>query len=391
MINHNDSMNRSNYIKYFSEFDNLLHQDNKYYNKYLKYKQKYLSLKIQIGGENTLKEFITNNNELIKAFFLKEAGLRRFPMEVKTLFENGYIVTCIIEDDKIKGDKKIKLTIMKDDNIYIFFIGENYPFDTDNYYIHKKNGSILSYNGIKSPGITFLTIIEELNKIEDDSDYKELPKIFIASTGSRNGKKEFDPDFPSEYLHSQGEMLDCTNEENFKDIRDIFIKGYCRSILCDLQTIYPDIDIDEIKMIIGPSIIHNQIFLNIFCLYLKYKILLENIDNKHFENNLDFLTDLVTYLINLWLSRNIKNILEKKFHSLNFDFSEMFRNIHKGLDITKIFKVAYDAVKNGDYTLTDGMLVEEIEKFTELIKFGRLNDVIMRIQDEFPIKTKSNI
>jgi hypothetical protein len=44
--NHPDSMIRSNYIRYFPEFDELLPQENKYYNKYLKYKQKYLSLKI---------------------------------------------------------------------------------------------------------------------------------------------------------------------------------------------------------------------------------------------------------------------------------------------------------------------------------------------------------
>jgi hypothetical protein len=72
-----------------------------------------------------------------------------------------------------------------------------------------------------------------------------LPKIFTASTGKRNEIKEFDVDFPSKFLHSQGHLLSCTDEQN---ISNIFVKGYCRSILCDLQTIYPEIDIDELKM-----------------------------------------------------------------------------------------------------------------------------------------------
>ena len=45
---HADTMIRSNYIRYFSVLNRLLPDDNSYYEKYLKYKTKYLHLKKNI-------------------------------------------------------------------------------------------------------------------------------------------------------------------------------------------------------------------------------------------------------------------------------------------------------------------------------------------------------
>ena len=45
--------------------------------------------------------------------------------------------------------------------------------------------------------------------------------------------------------------------------------------------------------------------------------------------------------------------------------------------------------KKGDYSLE--ILVDDIEKFTELIKSNRLDDEIMRIKTDFTLFQESNI
>ena len=60
----------------------------------------------------------------------------------------------------------------------------------------------------------------------------------------------------------------------------------------------------------------------------------------------------------------------------------MFRNILTESDLMKIFKVEYDAVKNNDYT-NSKIPVEIIEKITELINSKKLNELILKMQEEF--------
>ncbi len=66
---------------------------------------------------------------------------------INSLFENGYSVSCIIEKNNIK------LTIIKDDNKYIFFIDTNYPF-RGNFNI-VKNDTLLNYDSVYSNALTF--------------------------------------------------------------------------------------------------------------------------------------------------------------------------------------------------------------------------------------------